>query len=744
MIMFDDVMLLDDEPILHLSYKYRRRLLERLVSRIEGRADLTWHARVRFDKPEGVERLQKSLALAFVRRWEGLVLKPFDEPYFDLSKPVRGRFPSRWIKLKKDCIKGLGDTADFAVVGGGYDVRKSKKYCIPNLRWTHFYIGCLRNKEGVFRFGEKPHFLVFEEISDCIRKEDMKVLNEQGYIRALEPDDWEARSLFDFEYASGIPKMKTVFKDPFVFDVAGSGFDKSPNREIFTLRFPRVMKIHWDRTWKDAVGLDELQALAHEARTVPIEEDFERAIEAWEEKLSKLDRRPLGQSNSWDHSDEEEDEKPELFPEQYGEVIPQKAQRRSRAPAAPPLIRMDTGEIQEGEHRADSGEVIQGPPSNHSIASITSDGSLKTPPTTSPFPKIKNTTRQQTFESSTSGHLHGKARKRSADAANMLKVSKKLKMGQLDAGKQTNIRPKQTPRDPLQARSINPLQEITNSARPSVSSSSSKSVQESKCNTATEFGLVRKISLGSEVHINHLRSQSRYRPKRIMEPSSPAKETTASESTSTNTTQQTTYYDAVETEQSPPVDHEIQAPQLLTPPSTANPPLKIKLPDLQESKIVLSPSLFHNRIPIDPLNDYLKALSVKPSSFRKAWLSPNSANIHCSTPKETTQIILLMDQSEGEHIGWCMRKLLKCVRMWHPLPFAVWDWRVLDVIDIGIEGYVPKENEMSKEEFIKAHFYAKMTWNAEAGSQGAVETVWTDGISSNVLWEDVDAVMRRR
>lgn len=69
---------------------------------------------------------------------------------------------------------------------------------------------------------------------------------------------------------------------------------------------------------------------------------------------------------------------------------------------------------------------------------------------------------------------------------------------------------------------------------------------------------------------------------------------------------------------------------------------------------------------------------------------------------------------------------------------------MLDVIDIGIEGYVPKENEMSKEEFIKAHFYAKMTWNAEAGSQGAVETVWTDGISSNVLWEDVDAVMRRR
>ena len=128
MLLYYDVMLIDDDPVVHRPHKRRRQLLERLVTPIKGRADIVWQKHVRFDRPTGPEKLKKALALAFVQRWEGLVLKPSDEAYFDLGKPVQRRFPSRWVKLKKDCIKGLGDTADFAVVGAGYDVTEAEKY----------------------------------------------------------------------------------------------------------------------------------------------------------------------------------------------------------------------------------------------------------------------------------------------------------------------------------------------------------------------------------------------------------------------------------------------------------------------------------------------------------------------------------------------------------------------------------------------------------------------------------------
>jgi DNA ligase-4 len=54
---------------------------------------------------------------AIVQRWEELVLKGCDDPYFSLYNA------RAFIKLKKDYILGLGDIADFSIVGGHRDAR---------------------------------------------------------------------------------------------------------------------------------------------------------------------------------------------------------------------------------------------------------------------------------------------------------------------------------------------------------------------------------------------------------------------------------------------------------------------------------------------------------------------------------------------------------------------------------------------------------------------------------------------
>ena len=59
--------------------------------------------------------------------------------------------------------------------------------------------------------------------------------------------------------------MDVYFTTPMVFEVTGGGFDKASDTDYYILRWPRVVKIHWDRDWKDAVGFEELQEMAEEA-----------------------------------------------------------------------------------------------------------------------------------------------------------------------------------------------------------------------------------------------------------------------------------------------------------------------------------------------------------------------------------------------------------------------------------------------------------------------------------------------
>lgn len=48
-------------------------------------------------------------------------------------------------------------------------------------------------------------------------------------------------------------------------EVIGAGFDRPSNADFFSLRFPRILKIHGDRCFRDAVSFDEYQRLALES-----------------------------------------------------------------------------------------------------------------------------------------------------------------------------------------------------------------------------------------------------------------------------------------------------------------------------------------------------------------------------------------------------------------------------------------------------------------------------------------------
>ena len=718
MIMYYDVMLIDDDPVVHRPHKRRRQLLERLVGPVEGRADIVWQKHVRFDRLTGPEKLKKALALAFVQRWEGLVLKPSDEPYFSLGKSVRGRFQSRWVKLKKDCIKGLGDTADFAVVGAGYGINEAEKYKGMNIRWTHFYIGCLKNKAAVLRTGEKPQFFVFDQIHECIRREDMKTLTENGYLRAMATDSPETWELFDIELARGLPSMSVVFRKPFVFDVAGSGFDKSPNHDIFTLRFPRIMKVRLDRDWRETVDLEELQHMATEARTVP-SGDLTDEVENWIEKFNIIDRGARGEVTSWDSTDDEEDEHHLLIPD--AKASTPKATRRPRSAAAPPLVRIDTGEMRDQERRLSDGGVVERPNSKHSMGSITSDGLLQTRPTSSPLSKSSGDTISDTKTAISSDDLRPHSMKRNAEGDDIDESTRNAKKSRTLHIQHSKSEPKSI----IKTRSPTlkmPLREMKNLARPSLPAQSTIPFQ-LKQQPTTNFSLVRKPAFTDE---RLLRKNNTARI--CVEQSSLARETTASESPSSDTTQLTLFEESLATRVLPPARLETKTSSVLTAPSVAGAASSIQIPNMKECDVILSPCLVdQNHTVNELLYDHFKSALPFPTS------PPGDGSRLSFKSKPRCELVILVDSNDAAAIGRHVGALLHYTLEWHPRVMTLWDWRLLQY-----KSPQPME-ERHRRALIHKFFVAKLWWDPRAKKdQGAVVVKWSGGRPMQVLKAELD------
>lgn len=284
MIMCFDILLLDDNICLRAPHRERRLLLQEVVQKIPGRSDIAEQELVDFDHADSHGRLETSFAKAIAQRWEGYVLKASDEPYFPIYAAGVDESFGRWIKLKKDYIPGLGDAVDLALIGACYNAQDAAALTsIQNLRWTHFLVGCLLNKEAVMQNESKPHYRIVDVIDrHSMHWKLLQLLNQHGEFYAADPVGFEG---FAVEYGRrGLPAASVVFKRPFIVEMMGSGFEKPSGARYYSLRFPRILKIHTERTPEDAASFRELQLLAEDARSVPVDE-LAQEEEQWRKRL---------------------------------------------------------------------------------------------------------------------------------------------------------------------------------------------------------------------------------------------------------------------------------------------------------------------------------------------------------------------------------------------------------------------------------------------------------------------------
>jgi DNA ligase-4 len=284
MLVFFDILLLDDDVCLRSPHRQRRLLLKEVVQKAPGRAEIAEQEILDFDRTDSQPRLETSFAKAIAQRWEGYVLKASDEPYFPIYAAGVNNSFGRWIKLKKDYIPGLGDTVDLLLVGACYDAQDAAALSsLTSLRWTHFLVGCLLNKDAAIQCEARAHYRIVDAVNRyCMHWKLLQLLNQLGEFYATNPEGFEG---FDVQYGrAGLPAASVIFKKPFVVEMMGSGFEKPSGARYFTLRFPRILKVHTERTYEDAASFRELQLLAEDARSVPVDE-LSQEEEQWRKRL---------------------------------------------------------------------------------------------------------------------------------------------------------------------------------------------------------------------------------------------------------------------------------------------------------------------------------------------------------------------------------------------------------------------------------------------------------------------------
>ncbi|RYP71880.1 hypothetical protein DL769_004593 [Monosporascus sp. CRB-8-3] len=279
--------ILEGELVVYSDKSERRKRLVDLITCRKGYAEIVQSQVIACSKRTAAADLREAFAKCITSRGEGIVIKP-DAPYFDFSTTQKP-YACCNIKLKKEYIQGWGDVGDFAVIGASYDAASAKTYNIPKLKWTHFYIGCLQNRNQVRAGNEQARFVLVNvvEINEILMK---------TFLAHYSPETiaFEEQDIFEIEpYGAAHTKPPTVvFADPVIFDVRCFSFDKEPNSRYWSMRFPMVSKIHFDRSYIDAITFDELQEAAKTAIETPQQEDNQEMMN-WICALKKADPRGL-------------------------------------------------------------------------------------------------------------------------------------------------------------------------------------------------------------------------------------------------------------------------------------------------------------------------------------------------------------------------------------------------------------------------------------------------------------------
>ena len=248
-----DIMYKDGQTLLDVPMDARREYLKSSVQFIQNRVMISEMRVVSGPPSERRLTMQKHLQYAVAEGLEGLVIKDM--------KSVYGPGTRHWIKLKKDYLQGMADSADLIVLGAWYGSGNKGGVLSTFLMgvWDKKAIGPKRFKT-VVKVGNGHDDATLAKLNAYFNSSGRVIVGGPGVL----PPPWIdiSTSHYPDVYINPIPTAD-------VWEISAAEFSRTKTHTAggVSMRFPRVTKIRDDKDLASATSLEELVALM-EASTV--------------------------------------------------------------------------------------------------------------------------------------------------------------------------------------------------------------------------------------------------------------------------------------------------------------------------------------------------------------------------------------------------------------------------------------------------------------------------------------------
>lgn len=257
-----DILYLNDEPLTRYTLRDRRRALERVVKDVHRRLEIH-----KYTKAHSAEEIEPQLRKVVAEASEGLVLKNPRSMYHLNSRN------DDWLKVKPEYMTDFGESLDVIIIGGYYgsgrrggrlssfmcglrvDPKHIEKGANPMKCWSFFKVG------GGFRaddYAAIRHHTEGKWQDWDPRRPPTEFIELAGGDRQLErPDVWIKPS------------------DSVVISAKGAQVTASEDyRTGYTVRFPRFKALRLDRSWDNALSIQDFVDLKQKMENESKEKAF--------------------------------------------------------------------------------------------------------------------------------------------------------------------------------------------------------------------------------------------------------------------------------------------------------------------------------------------------------------------------------------------------------------------------------------------------------------------------------------
>eukprot|EP00759_Apiculatamorpha_spiralis_P014668 PhF_6_TR21205/c0_g1_i1/m.30611/K10777/LIG4, DNL4; DNA ligase 4 len=242
-----DIVLCDGEVIAHLPLDQRKARLDTVVNYIPNKME-----RVAASPVTTIHSVLSALDTAIEKKYEGIMLKVSDSAY------IPGERKLKWLKLKADHIHGLADSLDLIVLGAYFGTKYGQRHL------SHFLLGVWVDTPGSTPSDPKSLFHTITKVGTGYSDSELKdLLTRVGdkwkpweRQKGCPPhfDGWKPA-------ADDIPDVWIDPRESIVLEIIGYSFNETVKfRTGFTLRFPRCLRVRYDKNIDDAMTLSQVRS----------------------------------------------------------------------------------------------------------------------------------------------------------------------------------------------------------------------------------------------------------------------------------------------------------------------------------------------------------------------------------------------------------------------------------------------------------------------------------------------------